>query len=296
MIALQTYPEFQPNTEGVFWSLPAEIYHRAPGISQSALKNFEQSPAHYAWRKDHALEPTPAMRFGTLAHTAILEPHLLDSLVIAPDRPRPSKKQINAKKPAPETVELIDFWKRWDAENSGKIAVSEEDRVKLFGVRDAVMNHPIARKALDTDIRECSVFVKFNLGGSVLRKLRIDAVRGNALVDVKTIENALTFEAQAFDLRYYRQAAFYLDGWNDAHPNDKKDAFVFIAVEKEPPHGVIVYEIDAEALGRGREEYINLLVKFIECEATNTWPNYSPEIRKLSLPRWARPKTEAIRF
>lgn len=289
--SLATPRGFEPNTAGVFWDLPAEVYHKAPGISQSGLKHFERSPAHYRDAMDNPKEPTPAMRFGTLCHTAILEPELLNNLVIEPDRKRPTKAQINAKKQSDETKELIAFWAEWDKANVGKTIVCEEDRGAMIGARDAVLNHPIASKALDTDIREVSIFAPWELAegtGSCLRKLRIDAVRGNSLVDVKTCEDASAFENHAYDLRYYRQAAYYLDGWNAMHPEDQKQHFTFIAVEKAPPHGVIVWELDSDALHRGRMEYWELLTKFIECEVTNTWPNYKAEIRKLKLPKWAR--------
>lgn len=283
--------QFAPGAEGVWYDLPAETYHAAPGVSQSALKHFEQSPAHYRAAMAAPRHETPALRFGHLTHTVILEPHLIHRMVVEPDRKRPTKSQIEAKKPSEETVALIKFWNEWDAQNRGKIVVSAEERDQLQSIRDAVLLDPIASKALDTDIRECSLFVKFeHNGGSVLRKARIDAVKGNALLDIKTTVDAREFADDYFKLRYYRQAAYYLDAWNDTFPNDPKEAFVFIAVEKEPPYGIMVFECDEEDINIGRREYHELLVEFIGCADSNTWPCYPKGIRRLTLPEWAKRK------
>jgi hypothetical protein len=55
-----------------------EQYHADPAISASHLKAVMQSPYHYWSRfldpKRPAMEPTAAMRLGSLAHCAVLEP------------------------------------------------------------------------------------------------------------------------------------------------------------------------------------------------------------------------------
>src|SRR5579884_2686686 len=78
--------EFLPNTEGVFYNVPASVYHKAPGTSQSTLKAFDDagSPRHF---KEVPRKPsTPDMQFGTLVHAAVLEPHSwTDLFFIRPD-------------------------------------------------------------------------------------------------------------------------------------------------------------------------------------------------------------------
>jgi hypothetical protein len=53
-------------------------YHADPAISASHLKAVMQSPYHYWSRfldpKRPTVEPTSAMRLGSLAHCAVLEP------------------------------------------------------------------------------------------------------------------------------------------------------------------------------------------------------------------------------
>ena len=59
-------------------------YHADPAISASHLKAVMQSPYHYWSRflnpKRPTVEPTSAMRLGSLAHCAVLEPDELSAL------------------------------------------------------------------------------------------------------------------------------------------------------------------------------------------------------------------------
>jgi hypothetical protein len=68
-----------------------EQYHADPAISASHLKAVMQSPYHYWSRylnpQRPTMEPTAAMRLGSLAHCAALEPdELHNRYAIAPDR------------------------------------------------------------------------------------------------------------------------------------------------------------------------------------------------------------------
>src|SRR6185437_13913687 len=85
-MTLNNMTTFTPNTEGVFFDLPAEIYHKAPGISQSTLKAFDEagSPRHFQKVKRKA--PSAEMQFGTLAHAGVLEPNAFAGLFhVRPD-------------------------------------------------------------------------------------------------------------------------------------------------------------------------------------------------------------------
>lgn len=64
---------------------------------------------------------------------------------------------------------------------------------------------------------------------------------------------------------------------------------IFIAVEKEPPYNVELYELDDEAIEAGRQEYLKDIETYKECLKTDTWHGYTTEqkINILSLPAWA---------
>jgi exodeoxyribonuclease VIII len=72
----------------------------------------------------------------------------------------------------------------------------------------------------------------------------------------------------------------YLRGTNAAR-------FIFIAVEKEYPFAVGVYELDNEACGLGEELRQRDMQRIKTCKKRNEWPGYSNDISSLSLPPYA---------
>ncbi|HET7624385.1 MAG TPA: PD-(D/E)XK nuclease-like domain-containing protein [Verrucomicrobiae bacterium] len=272
---------FAENTEGIFHNLPARQYHAAPGVSNSMLKRLARSPAHLQTYLEQPPEQTPAMLFGQIVHQLLLEP----------DKPwfwavRPPGLDGRSKE-----------GKEWKARVGEKPVLEHAQWINVEGAVHSVRSHPTAMLALGSGKSEVSVFRKFTLGHSVLRKARIDFINdGNALVDIKTTDDARpdAFARTLFNLRYHVQAAYYLDIWNDSlSPGETpKESFVFIAVEKEPPYAIGVYDLSRAAINAGRQEYIRLLQLYMECEAQGEWPAYNPDVREINLPAWALRKGE----
>ena len=73
--------------------------------------------------------------------------------------------------------------------------------------------------------------------------------------------------------------------------------FLFVAVEKEPPHAVAVYRADPEIIEIGRRKYQAALQLLKWCQESGTWPAYQPagEVELISRPRWAA-NAEAFEF
>ncbi len=118
-------------------------------------------------------------------------------------------------------------------------------------------------------------------------KCRADFLTGNSDVDLKTCQDASPagFGKAVANFGYDIQAAMTLDicallGLGIEH-------VIFVAVEKEPPFAVGVYELDTRALEVGRNKYRRLLNRYLQCVATETWPAYSANVEYLSLPGWA---------
>lgn len=280
--------QFQPNTEGAFYGLDEPIYRQAPGINQSLLKPFERSPAHYKQSLADKHEPTPQMVLGTLVHLLVLEGGFGGRVIEKPDVKRPSITAINAKRQSDETKERIEFWAKFDKEAEGRILATREQIDIAESVTKSIQSHKAARAALCSDGEEVSLFANLETEhGIVLRKCRIDKPNGNCIVDIKTTTDARDFERTLWTYKYHRQAAYYLDIWNAVFAPDFKENFVFIIAETEPPFGVIVRQLDAEAIERGRDEYRTLLRRFAKCVAEDYWPCYDDEIRTIGLPKWA---------
>src|SRR5580698_5346016 len=87
---------FTENTEGLFAGLPAEQYHKAPGLSHSMLKSMNP-PARLPVYLTEKREPTVDMIMGTLVHQAILEPNAPWPQIAVKPETYPDKKTGEAK-------------------------------------------------------------------------------------------------------------------------------------------------------------------------------------------------------
>jgi hypothetical protein len=251
-------------------------YHASSAISKSGLDLIRKAPALYKWRRDNPQEPTPAMRLGTLTHTAVLEPDYFALTTIV--RPEGIDRRTSAGKAA---------WAEFELEADGKEILTAEEMSKLAAIRDAVRAHPAAAKALaGSPTIEQSIF--WDVDGIACR-CRPDAVTDKGvLVDLKTTRDASPdgFAKSIASYRYHVQAAYYSDGYEAAF-GELPRGFVFIAVETEPPFLVAVYVASELMTIRGRADYLADLDTFRRCRDADEWPGYSTAPLTIDLPKWA---------
>lgn len=263
---------------GIYSGISNDAYHGGPGISNSGLSLVARSPAHY-WQaylnpQRQQRVPTPAMEFGTAVHTAILEPERFRAdYVIQP--------AVNARTKAGQE-QLAAFAR----ENPGKMMLSQADFDACCRVRLAVENHAAADILLAEGQAELSCYW---IDDGVLCKCRPDFLNIDGwVVDVKTTEDARQdpFARSIWNYRYYVQAAWYLEGLGITTGVQPR-GFLFLAIEKEPPHAIAVYAASVKMLLAGRAEYMRNLATYRECVATDVWPAYPEEIVPIELPAWA---------
>jgi exodeoxyribonuclease VIII len=266
---------------GIF-DLPAPDYFAAHGVSQSQLKLLAKSPAHLKHAIEHPPENTPDQVVGTIAHTALFEPAKLESSRhVKPASYQDSKgdwRKWNGNASA---------CKDWLAARTDRPIISQDAETKILAMRDAVLRHPAAAMALREGKAEQALFAEDPDTGLQL-KCRTDWLSGNSIVDYKTCVDSSPagFAKSVANFGYDIQAAFNLD--IAALLNLGKEHFIFIAVEKEPPFAVGVYEIDLDSIEVGRSKYRRLLNRYLECVVSDKWPAYSQNIEMLSLPAWAK--------
>ena len=113
-------------------------------------------------------------------------------------------------------------------------------------------------------------------------KCRPDWWNGDIVIDLKTTQDASPrgFAKSVANFRYHVQQMHYLRGTNAAR-------FIFIAVEKEYPFAVGVYELDNDACGVGEELRQRDMQRIKTCKQRDEWPGYSNDISSLSLPPYA---------
>jgi hypothetical protein len=262
---------------GRFLSMPMAEYQDAPGISKSKLDLIHRSPAHFIQEELHPTPPTPAMEWGTMFHTLILEPGVFNQTYAVWDN------TINR-----TTREGKAAWADWQAENEGKISVAKPTMRELEAMREAILTHSRAKEALTGGIAENAMFWSmFDCNC----KARPDYIRqrDGLLIDLKTTQDARPdeFSRSCWNYRYHVQAAYYLDGYARV-TGEKPNAFLFIAIEKAPPYCVAVYHANEEMIEQGRREYMRDLEVYRRCIETDTWPGYDEEVLSICLPRWAQ--------
>ena len=260
--------EFSP---GIYDCYTNAEYHAADGISKSDLDLIHRSPAHY---KAARHEDTPALRFGTAFHCAVLENDRFNETytVIEGDR------RTNVVKAAIK-----------DAEAAGKIILTADDFNALMGMAQAVFKNPICAALLRGSLKEHSVFSELD---GVRVKCRPDgwSTEKGVLFDLKSTEDASPegFARTVAKYRYHVQDAFYRHVVASATNCDADDlSFIFIAVEKKPPFAVALYQFDELAALQGWVDAREDLRRYKTAKDTGKWGGYSPRIETLSLPRWA---------
>lgn len=277
---------------GVYYGMSFEEYRAIDAINKSGLDHFEKSPAHFYANcldpKREVSEPTPAMRLGTAIHTAILEPGEFHDRYSTPPpgAPKhPTERQINAKKPSPETLSAIAWWSDFEAKAQGKEILSAEDLYLVSAVATRFRGHPAGATILETGSSEI-VLVWVDPIENVLCKARVDWL-STVILDLKSAENASPneFARSVARYRYHVQAAFYTDGYERL--TGDRIPFVFGVPEKEAPWASAFYSVPDQVLEVGRKIYRRQLARYARCKREERWPSYAEEIVELRLPAWA---------
>lgn len=271
---------------GLIPDMPPETYHAINAMSAGGLKRMAQSPAHfYGMQLDPSRppsgEPTPAMKNGTLVHTALFEPDQVEARYVV----------------KPEGMSLATVaGKAWKAENEGREIVDAAQMAAALAQARAVRALPDVGALLAEGRGESSAFWIDDETGE-LCKCRPDwtspAGDGVVLVDGKTCQDASPegFSRSIWNMDYHLQAAWYSDGYERA-TGIKVHGFVFAAVESSWPHQAAAYMLDDDVMDKARAKYRQLLNRYAECKRTNVWPGYPAEIQPITLPRWALKEIE----
>jgi hypothetical protein len=248
-------------------------YRKADGISSSDFRLLEISALHLNKKENFSLSGN-SFDFGSALHKMVLESDDFDKeFAVAPDSPR------NTKAGKDEHTQFFE-----ELEDKTAITSSEYTQIKRMSENIQV----IAGRLLQNGIAESSYFAKDENG--IIRKCRPDYYieKTGLVIDVKTTKDGSEygFKKAIAEYSYHRQAAWYLDTLKLS--GKKAERFAFITVEKTSPYMVRVYELEQEAIQRGREEYQKLLNDYTTFLETGK----AQVIKTISLPEWAKPQTE----
>ena len=269
-----TLPDWQGNRPGVYDGLPEEAYHGNKEAISSSLLRWEGTPAHLEWKLSHP-EPEESIELfiGTCVHSSVLEGRFPCALVR-----RPPDVDLRTKE-----------GKAWVASQGDKRILKPEEFDAIMGCTLELCEHPFVTRNVRPARKEVSLLAQRD---GYMAKCRIDIVPPGVtwLADIKTTREGEAspegFQRTMSQRNYHAQARWYLDLWNELHPDDQRNDFVFIVVEKSPPYAVGIYRVSQEALEAGRRFNDERLATLLRCRETGVWPGYSEDPVTVELPKW----------
>lgn len=256
--------------------------------NNSGLKLIDsRTPAHYKqWVEDgnkpktmeEQLKEDRHFRVGRIVHSAILEPDTFnDDYVLMPDFGA-MQSSTNRK--------IRDEWLA--SLPPGTSIVKQDEKDLAMAMREAVLKHKTARLIIEGGKPEVTMnWIDDRTG--LKCKARADwwnEELGFAM-DLKTTQDASPgeFGRSVASFGYNRQHCHYADGFRILQRPIRN--YLILAVEKEAPHCVAVYHIDAAAEERGFQLLHRSMDKLARCVETNQWPAYSQDISIITMPGWA---------
>ena len=221
--------------------LDNNTYHNGPGISSSKIRRFSQSQYHAL---EEVVEQTPAMTFGSAAHSLIVEGEAAffsDVVTIKGSPYTNANKQLKK-----------------DSLAKGLSVITEEQRDTIYSMNNSLVleAEPYLRPNEDypqvlKSPKEVSIYWYEQ---DLLCKTRADVVRNAfdnnfgedaiVLVDYKTTSDCSVrgFTNSVRRYSYDLQAAWYKRGFERA--GFKVADFVFVAQEKKPPYANKVFKMN----------------------------------------------------
>jgi hypothetical protein len=289
-------------TQGKFKLSDAD-YHADPAISSTQLVKALRSPAHF-WHSA-SMNPkrakdadTDALEFGRAIHCYILERDVFEQtyIVLPEDAPkRPTKRQVEAAKPSPSTLEAICWWEEFDAvvAERGAAVISQDDRATIVAMAEALSAQEIesdsgAVAALSSLFSkgegEMAYFWRDEPTGLMCR-CKVDWLIGNTVLDYKSTRDAQlhAFRRQVGNLHYHMRAAFYLDGV-EIVTGKRPTQYILLAQEKEAPYCAAPYKLLDVDIEQGRAEYRRALDRIAASVKQVRFDGYSRKVVELSIP------------
>lgn len=254
------------------YEMPSEEYHAdpcpTPSLSAGMINEIMIAPAKCREASKRLNpnweEPTNQERFtiGTVSHVMFLEPHVFDERVV---------------------VVPYDDWKkdiaksiRADARAAGKVAILAKHMKEIHRARAAFEANEFIKGAFDDGFFERSMFWRHPRHRFWCRS-RPDFIArlGTHLNDYKATGNANPeeFGRHADNMKYYRRAAWYLEGAEILF-GKRPEHYWFINQEIKAPYLTSVVDLDIQSIEAGQAENDAASATFARCLATGDWYGY----------------------
>lgn len=247
-------------------------YMMMRGANWSSLKWLRESPMMYRYRRDNPQPDKPVFALGRATHALVFEPETFERDFVIWEGGRRSGKG----------------WEDFQAEHKGQTILRTEDVDGCTAMADAVRRHPLVQPYLDGGQFEVSMqWTDPNTGLACKGKPDWIIPARRILLDLKTSQtiNGRAFGSDAARFGYHCQLAHYAQGCEHAL-GWKPSRVLLVAVEKDPPHDVGIFELDEETLWAGYAEVQSLLTILRACRESDHWPGRYDSEQALQLPAW----------
>lgn len=274
-----TTPLLRP--AGIHTGVPEDDYHADRALSQSGMKLLLESPAKFDWRRDHPEPPKTEFDVGSATHTLLLGVGDSVAVVDAKDW------RTNAAKAA-----------KAEAYAAGQIPLLRHQYDATMAMAEAVLRHDTARAWLeaegDSEVSAWWTDEASPNGYPVECRSRMDRLTTDAdgqptIVDLKSTGKSAdpsSFAKSVIDYGYDIQDDHYSTGFEIL--TGQRPRFIFVVVEKDPPHLPAVHTLDATFKARGRRRRQQALDLWAACTLADQWPGHGDDIHVLTPPAWAR--------
>lgn len=298
---------------GIYYDVPAEVYHSWPFASNSRLGKLvpPSTPAHLKTYLEEPPVERRSWREGRVVHARVLEPKMFKrDYVLAQQCQADTAKGDQCSKEGTARLKRSGEWlcaihqrpHEEDDFDHDLVVLKPADKDLAEGIAKAVHAHPTAGAFLAAEGGATEVSLVWDDPETGVRcKARLDyynpELAGGVAMDLKSTVDASPqeFARHAFKFGYMRQGTFYLWGLKElelpcAH-------YSIVAAEKAKPHAVAVHRITEQAIGGipgpGEPAYhcagnVRALLRVWDrCQKTGIYPAYPDEVQDLSLPEWA---------
>lgn len=272
-------------SNGIHHGVPLKVYQSWDAYSSSDLKAMRQGPpALVPWRKSHPEEASDAIRLGSAAHCAILEPDKFEALYAhKPEHMSFATKEGKA-------------W-RDDPCRSFMDILTHKEWEQVGAIVNAFKSKRLALEALDRSGARREVSVLWNDPDTGLRlKARPDLYDDEFVTDLKVTRHA-TSKVAAFRSwadGWMHQVVHYRCGLaeNGIHLKGCR----LILVHPEPPQlcRVVCIELKENAASLLQLENEATVSAMAECHESGNWPGEVDEWQKVELPAVALQQNAAM--
>ena len=255
------------------------VYRADKAIAASDLKyavsNGLQAFHTYKYGIDNPPRvATPAMKFGSMFHKAILEPKdFANSYQLLDDKKSKRGKEL-----------ALAFQTR------GIETYTSAEFETIAAIRKSLEKNAFVSKYLINDIEGASEqsYWWTHKATGLQCKCRCDyVIHSDMVIDLKTTgeggASPDAFTRTIVNFKYHLQAAHYLQG-----TGCKK--FVFVAVEKVFPYTVAVYELSGSFIEKGFQLQEQTLQQIKQAQKSGIWAGHSDQepdgIKTLTPPKW----------